>query len=156
MNVTVLKVYNLLNPNGSTLQLQLGIDRNVTPRNGNEDSGLRWRFVGREIPMPVRSGYWFNGMTPDIMLDWLKGNGWVLHTCVDARTHHVVVYPLHGRTTETISVDRRMCEGTFNAALRYLVDNNHRLRATAVYAYAHECSISEARAAVDRICKTND
>lgn len=91
------KVYNLVNVKGTELRMELGMIteglRDEYPID-SKDKGFRWRFVGREIPMPVRSEYWFNGFPEETMLEWLKANGWYPKTCVDMYTGKAKVYAL--------------------------------------------------------------
>ena len=42
----------------------------------------KWMAKGTHIPFPVRSGTWFDGLTPSIMVSWMARNGWTLHTRV--------------------------------------------------------------------------
>ena len=95
--IKLVKTYTFVNANGTKLHLNLGIIteglRDETPID-SADKGFRWMFEGREIPMPVRSGYWFNGMNESIMLDWLKGNGWALHITVSVSTGRAHIYDL--------------------------------------------------------------
>lgn len=91
------KVYNLVNVKGAELRMELGMIteglRDEYPID-SKDKGFRWRFVGKEIPMPVRSEYWFNGFPEETMLEWLKANGWYPKTCVDMYTGKAKVYTL--------------------------------------------------------------
>lgn len=94
--MTVIKTYNLVDSNGKRLQLILGqtshvSDATIIPK---ADKGYRWQFIGTNIPMPVRSGYWFNGFPEETMLEWLKANGWYPKTCVDMYTGKAKVYTL--------------------------------------------------------------
>lgn len=95
-NVKVLKVYNLVNAKGNKLQLRLGVLNSMKGDVciASADHGYRWSFIGEEIPMPVRSMTWFNGFPENIMLDWLKGNGWALRASVDMNTGKATVYEL--------------------------------------------------------------
>lgn len=83
-----IRVYNLVNSKGNQLQLVLG--RTDVQRDGgpwsSADNGYRWRFIGRKIPMPVRSMYWFNGFPADTMLLWLAEHDWYVETEVDMNT----------------------------------------------------------------------
>lgn len=94
--VKTFRVYNLVNSKGNKLQLELGITdvRREDTVWSSADKGYRWRFIGKHIPMPVRSLYWFNGFPESIMLDWLKGNGWFVHTRVDTGSSYAEVYEL--------------------------------------------------------------
>jgi hypothetical protein len=44
--------------------------------------------------MPVRAYTWFNGFPENIMLDWLKGNGWAIRSRVEMGTGKATVYEL--------------------------------------------------------------
>lgn len=85
MKIKVIKTYNLVNADGAHLRLRLGreLGENGAAWINGEDHGWRWSFVGTKIPIPVRSGYWFNGFPENKMLDWLKGAGWHLRCIVD-------------------------------------------------------------------------
>ena len=93
----VIRVYNLVDSKGNRLQLELGI---FDPNQNDEyplsslDNGYRWRFIGKHIPMPIRSMYWFNGFPEPIMISWLKGNGWFPHTRVEMCSGYAEVFEL--------------------------------------------------------------
>ena len=92
-NTDIIHVYNFVDANGTKLQLNLGVlkEKEGLPKG---DAGLRWSFVGTKIPVPVRAHTWFNGFPEPVMLDWLKANGWLLHTDVNPRTLNVKVHNL--------------------------------------------------------------
>ena len=141
-NVTILKTYNLLNSKGNSLQLSLG----VQPREKHtRDTGFRWSFTGTEIPMPVRSGTWFNGFPEQTMLDWLKGNGWYPRTCVNMHTGRAVVYELP-KGNENYEIDAAL-----TCALKLMWEKGHRLRAIRLYRHFNECTMDEAHVAVREI-----
>jgi hypothetical protein len=103
--IKTFKVYNLVDAKGNKLRLNLGYiyapqDKSLV---NEHDEGLRWSFEGLKIPMPVRSGYWFNGFPEAIMLDWLKGNGWALHTIVNMFTGAARVFELPNVNKNNIS-----------------------------------------------------
>ena len=87
------RIYNLVDPKGTALQLRLGIYKE-RPNLPKVDRGIRWSFIGTKIPMPVRAHTWFNGFPEPVMLDWLKANGWALHTAVDIPSGKATVYEL--------------------------------------------------------------
>lgn len=95
--IQVSKIYNLVNVKGTELRMEFGMIteglRDEYPID-SKDKGFRWRFIGREIPMPVRSDYWFNGFPEETMLEWLKANGWYPKTCVDMYTGKAKVYTM--------------------------------------------------------------
>jgi hypothetical protein len=162
-NIDIIVVYNLVNSNGTKLQLRLGRLKGY----GDEllsyhcDQGFRWSFVGTKIPMPVRNGTWFNGFPENIMLDWLKGNGWAPHSRVDMGTGKATVYelPFHDEpskrnenTTEEYKLSDvaiRQGEAALTAAIRLLCNNGSVLSAVALYRYVCPCTLVEAKHAVD-------
>ena len=156
-NMKVIKVYNLVNSKGNELQLELGIG-DCTPGeypNDTKDNGYRWRFFGFNIPMPVRSGYWFNGFSESIMLDWLKGNGWYPRTRVNMRTGRTLVYELPKGNEEDIRIlperyEHEEC--VFREIIRDLCHNGKTMRATSLYRYANGGEIRDAHKAVKEIC----
>ena len=95
----VIRVYNLVDCKGNKLRLELGlisVDRESISYDPimHGDSGYRWRFIGKQIPMPVRSMCWFNGFPEPIMISWLKGNGWFPHTRVEMCSGYAEVFEL--------------------------------------------------------------
>lgn len=157
-NMKVLKVYNFVNDKGNTLQLELGVgDR--TPGEypyEDKDNGLRWRFYGSIIPMPVRSGYWFNGFAENIMLDWLKGNGWYPRTCVNMATGRARVYelPKGNEESEEFPIHYSVDKNAFNDAICFLYENGKRITAVRAYRYTHGGNLNSAAKAVREICCT--
>lgn len=137
----IIMVYNLVNSKGNKLQLLLGMNKELTneyPRS-TADEGYRWCFIGKHIPMPVRSMYWFNGFPEEVMLDWLKGNGWFPHTRVDMLGGYVKVYELpkgnecRSEWPETKALEDRACESAFLQALRLLVTHSGHRKAAYLY-----------------------
>ena len=163
-NIKVVRVYNLVNSKGNKLQLRLGI---LKSREGevcisNADKGYRWSFIGENIPMPVRSMYWFNGFEESIMLDWLKGNGWYPRSCVFMDDGRARIYELpdaepakgNEETTKVYEVPSYVKvagENAFKDAIRYLCNNVNRMTAVCMYRYVHPCSLGDAKNAVDAI-----
>lgn len=151
-DINVLKVYNLVDSKGNKVQLRLGmITGNANAiRVASEDQGYRWSFVGKHIPMPVRSRCWFNGFPEPIMLDWLKGNGWYPRSCVSMCDGNAIVYELPKGTDEEV---RSWDVDAFHSVIRELISNGRRLTAVRVYRYAHrDASLKCADAAVREIC----
>lgn len=93
MNMHIYKTYNLRDDSGNRIIMQLGLDSDVrqTACRDNPDKGWRWRFIGTKIPMPVRSGTWFNGFQEDTMLLWLSEHGWELEAKVSMLTGRAIV-----------------------------------------------------------------
>ena len=155
-NMEVLKVYNLVNSKGNGLQLELGHGTCTIDEHPKEinDNGYRWRFFGCDIPMPVRAGYWFNGFTESVMLDWLKGNGWYPRTKVNMRTGHAVVFELPKGNEEDVRIlpernEHEEC--VFRDTIIDLCRNGKMMRAAALYRYANGGEIREAYHAVKEI-----
>ena len=95
----VIRVYNLVDSKGNKLRLELGVfninkDSEMFDPIMHGDNGYRWRFIGKYIPMPVRSMCWFNGFPEPIMLHWLKGNGWFPYTRVEMCSGYAEVFEL--------------------------------------------------------------
>ena len=138
-NANIIKVYNLVDSKGNALLLLLG----VAPSNGKH--ALRWSFIGHAIPMPVRSGTWFNGFPADVMLEWLNANGWYVRTEVNMTTGKASVYELPEPAAPKGN------EKVFNRVIARMCRNGQKATAALIYQYAHSCSISEAIRAVDDI-----
>ena len=129
--IDILCVYNLVNPDGAKLQLRLGLVKG---------DGLRWSFEGKNIPMPVRSRTWFNGFPENIMLDWLKGNGWYPHTCVFMGTGKVKVYELP--TAEDCALGQKFtAREMYNDAIAVAIGNYMNRIEEAKYAGQTSCYI---------------
>ena len=154
-NVKVLTVYNLVNDKGNKLQLNFGElkSRLDDVCISSADKGLRWSFVGKNIPMPVRSSTWFNGFSAATMLEWLKGNGWYVQTCVNICDGKATVYDLPfsnnaRKGNETSIYDKE----AFLDIIRDLYRRGERIKAIRVYRYAHGCALCDAYNAVNEIC----
>lgn len=156
--VDILRVYNLVSIDGNKLRLYLG--RIKGSDDYFDDKGFRWCFVGNKIPMPVRSDTWFNGFPEHIMLDWLKGNGWALHTSVSMNTGVVTVCAMpfchdHSKGNEKSYGDEipyDYDQKAFYEVIRELVRDNRRATAVRIYRYTHKCSLCTANRAVKEIC----
>lgn len=126
-NIIKLKSYNLVNADGWRLQLYLGLDVDIHNNfgKGKLDKGFRWSFVGTNIPMPVRAYTWFNGFPVPVMLDWLKANGWALHTIVDLPSGKATVYELPTAEDDAIEqkcTAREMYNDTIPIAVKKYMD----------------------------------
>jgi hypothetical protein len=158
-NVKVLRVYNLVDSKGNKLQLRLGAlqSRYDDVCISSADKGYRWSFIGENIPMPVRSGYWFNGFQEATMMNWLMDNGWHPHTCVDMHSGKTRVYelpkgnedptPAYELSKAAISGGKRAMED----AIKMLCNNGYVLKAVALYRYVNHSSLVDAKNAVDAI-----
>ena len=118
-NIIKLKSYNLVNADGWRLQLYLGMDVDVnrTYTKGKLDKGFRWSFVGTKIPVPVRAYTWFNGFPESVMLDWLKENGWALHTVVELPDGKATVYELPNADDIPAHTAKEMYDDTIPVAM---------------------------------------
>ena len=144
--------YNLLNAEGKELMLQLGVVESSIRSNAN----LQWRFFGREIPMPVRSGTWFCGFPADTMLKWLNEQGWVLRSKTQIYSGYTRVYEVPSKGNEDVCPAntfnyREAYEGRFEKAIRLIHEREGVVFAVRVYQYAHNCDVYEARRAVTQI-----
>ena len=154
-NIKTIRVYNLVDSKGNRLRLELGIINNYSPDYSDpishSDKGYRWRFIGENIPMPVRSMYWFNGFPESIMLSWLKGNGWYPHTRVEMCNGYAEVFELpNGDETSCEPSDEdRMA---FINVIRDLVRNGKRITAIHTYRYAQGGTLGDAYKAIKEIC----
>ena len=163
--IKLLKVFNLLNAEGIRLQLRLGQDNEIVRNycNGEPDMGYRWCFYGTKIPMPVRSGAWFNGFPAEVMLNWLKENGWALETVVWPSTGDAQVFDLDfncDKGNEAIELfdvsdipTSNIGEhGVVNEAVRVLCRCNRKLAAIKLYRILYKCGLREAKEGVEEIC----
>lgn len=149
----IIRVYNLVDSKGNKLRLDLGIislNRSADPIY-NGDTGYRWRFIGKHIPMPIRSMHWFNGFPENIMLDWLKGNGWYAHTRVEMCDGYAHVYELP-KGNENTDDRSEEDEQVFKKTIRELANNSKRVSAVRLYRYANGGTLGEAYHAVREIC----
>lgn len=148
--IKTIKVYNLVDNKGNKLALELGCfnpDYNEEYPISTLDKGYRWRFIGKHIPMPVRSLYWFNGFPEETMLEWLKGNGWYPHTCVDMGSGYAKVYELpkgNGEESEDNVI-------AFRNTILDLARSGKSICAVRVYQYAHGGTLGESYKAVREI-----
>lgn len=168
-NIDIIFVYNLVDSNGTKLQLRLGRLKGYSDELLSYycDQGFRWSFVGSKIPMPVRAYTWFNGFPENIMLDWLKGNGWALRSRVDMGTGKATVYELpfmdeprkgneKPNEVDLFGTDEyppygEMSKPAFEQVIRELCNNGRKLTAVRLYRYAHGGRLSKANDAVNEI-----
>lgn len=146
--------YNLRDPKGNKLELRYG-------RLLNDDGSIlqgtiaqRWSFVGKRIPMPVRSHTWFQGLSSTEMLEWLRREGWCLESRVVIGTGSATIYKLPDKANEeTTSLGgyREAYEKRFKDAIKFIAVNGTDVWAVRVYQYAHDCDVLEARKAVREI-----
>lgn len=155
-DVNVLKIYNFVDSDNNQLQLRFGVlvDRDDLPP---KDMGWRWSFVGTKIPMPVRCGTWFSGFPADIMLDWLKSQGWTACACVNLITGKVIVYEsqVKSKLCDVLSKLKPLDileERALATALTLLVKNGNVTRACMLYRYIYGGSINDANKAIRTIC----
>ena len=160
-NIDIHYVYNLVDINGNKLQLRLGRLKGYGDelRSYHCDQGFRWSFVGPKIPIPVRAYTWFNGFPENIMLDWLKGNGWALRSRVEMSTGKATVYELPkaeepSKGNEVYKLPMHAIssgERALRDAVQWMCNNGNKLGAICLYRYCHPCSLSDAKFRVDAI-----
>ena len=152
MAINIIKAYNLLNPKGKRLQLRLGI---LNPENRDkfcDDTGYRWSFIGKEIPMPVRSGTWFNGFPADTMLSWLYEHEWYVETEIEMYTGKAKVYELPEAPEEYAPETMANDEAQFNHLIQNLCAEGKRMTAIRLYRFTYEVGSITAMKAVTEIC----
>lgn len=147
--IKLIKTILLRDSNGNNLRLTLGKIKDMEAYNNrfmgfanNDGKGFRWRFVGPKIPMPIRSYEWFNGFPEEIMVPWVKSQGYE----VVAVTSHVTgsVYVVKGNETPvTTAVNPDDASKSYESApVKYVVDTGED-DGFSVYIY-------------DNFCKAND
>ena len=145
-----IRVYNLVDSKGNRLRLELGVSSD--PHDDylltSKDKGYRWRFIGKHIPMPVRSMCWFNGFPEPIMIDWLKGNGWYPHTCVDMCSGYAEVFELPNGNEYLIDA---IGNKAVVCAIKCLWHNGKKIQAVHLYSDLYGCPIDKASVAVREI-----
>lgn len=130
MEIKLIRTILFRDPNGNDLRLTLGKIEDMEAYNrfmdfaSNDDKGFRWQFVGPKIPMPIRSYEWFNGFPEDIMVPWVKSQGYE----VVAITSHVTgsVYVVKGNEIPCAPVEPAEPEapkGNEPVPVKYVVDD---------------------------------
>lgn len=145
------RIYGFVNPNGETLQLRLGYDHKAKLDDPTKkDTGYRWSFVGKCIPMPIRANTWFNGFSEEIMLNWLKSQGWYMETKVNMLTSKATVYelPFCKNLSENELINGK--QAIYKAVL-LLCAAGHKDKARALTRLVSHCSFHEAFVKVDEI-----
>lgn len=141
--VKALSAYTLHNDKGEKLMMYYG---RVLEANGTICSGKtkdqRYCFVGRNIPMPVRSNTWFEGFSEDTMLLWLHEHGWYAQARV--RLSDGVIHLYHSTNIEKDKFDT----AKFNEIINELWNNSRRVTACHLYRYAHGGTLDEASRAI--------
>lgn len=82
--------YCFVNASNEVLTLQGGYFKN---EDGKVTLKSFWSFIGNNIPMPVRSGTWFEGMKFKVMRSWLESNGWHLYSAFSFVLGEFVLFP---------------------------------------------------------------
>lgn len=92
-NVKALVSYNLRHfESNKELMMQYGRTLTAAGNIDFNDSAQRWRFIGKQIPMPIRCDTWFQGLSATEMLDWLYRKGWILESRVDIGSGYAKIY----------------------------------------------------------------
>ena len=90
-----IKAYYFKDRNGIKLTLCYGREvSDLTGEIDNSPTDQRWVMYGKRIPMPVRSGTWFQGLSSVAMVNFLEANGYTLEASVNLSTGimHKYVY----------------------------------------------------------------
>lgn len=150
--INIIRMYNLVNPKGNRLQLRLGILHPEDREKFCGDTGYRWSFLGREIPMPVRNGTWFNGFPHDTMMLWLAEHEWHVETEVDMLSGKAKVYSLPEPKDEYTSEQMADDEQAFNHLIKELYESRDYKKAIQLCRYAHEVGTDIATSIMHTIC----
>lgn len=129
MEIKLIRTILFRDPNGNDLRLTLGKIKDMEAYNrfmgfaSNDDKGFRWQFVGPKIPMPIRSCEWFNGFPEEVMVPWVKSQGYE----VVAVTSHVTgsLYVVKGNeapVTTAVDTDEAP-KGNEPVSVKYVVDD---------------------------------
>lgn len=151
--IKIIRVYNLVNPKGKRLQLRLGVLHPDDREKFCGDTGLRWSFLGIEIPMPVRNGTWFNGFPYDTMMLWLAEHDWHVETEVDMTTGKAKAYTLPEAPEEYPDYQMAFDEEEFNKLIVDLCTNGERSKAIRLYRFCYEVGTKTATNAVMELWK---
>lgn len=120
----------------------------------NSTAAQRWRFFGPQIPMPVRSGTWFQGFSADEMLEWLRREGWMLETKVIIGTGYAAIYNENKSSAydDVINVPP-LAKGkeSFERVICELVRDGRKATAYFMWRYAHGGSLAQAKSAVEAL-----
>lgn len=147
--ITAIRTYNLVNAKGACLQLILGrYNRTNNEHVVGPDRGFRWKFYGTAIPMPVRSGTWFNGFPELDMLAWLNANDWYVRTSVDMTSGKAKVWDLPEPFEDYSSYQMATDGEEFRKHLVDLCSKGERTKAIHLYRYCHEVGTKTATQAV--------
>lgn len=149
--IKIIRMYNLVNPKGKRLQLRLGVMQLEPQEKYYGDTGYRWSFLGREIPMPVRNGTWFNGFPHDTMMLWLAEHEWHVETEVNMLSGKAKVYGLPEPEDEYEELQLIADEQVFYNLVKELLCNNDLDKALAIVRYAHEISTRTAMEIIKNI-----
>ena len=147
-NVKALVSYNLRHTaNGDRLMMQYGRLWEAVVGVDCAETAQRWRFFGQQIPMPVRSGTWFQGFSANEMLEWLRREGWTLETKVIIGTGHATVYKKPVSDIPPLTVGKTAFEGT----VCDLVQAGAKATAYFMWQYVHGGSLLQAKQAVEAL-----
>ena len=172
MEIKLIRTILFRDHNGNDLRLTMGkiedmeAYRRFMGFGNKDDKGFRWRFVGIKIPMPIRSYEWFNGFPEDIMVPWVKSQGYE----VVAVTSHVTgsVYVAKGNESTAVDTDDapkgnngpvstgndgidNINRLAFHNIIRELCDACRKVEAVRLYRYAHGGDLHNAVNAVKAI-----
>ena len=75
-NIYLITAHHFINAANESLTLNIGRLTDETGEPVRSALAIRYCLTGRHIPMPVRSGTWFESVSFPVMKKWLKDNGW--------------------------------------------------------------------------------
>lgn len=161
MKVKALTSFAFVNEKKQDLTLIYG---RIVDENGKENPSItaqRWSLVGLNIPFPVRSGTWFEGFAIDVMLEYLKRNGWTFcsYTSLKGGKTYVVdsvkaAKPVIDNIKKEQAAEpvKKETEEELNAKIVKLLKDGYRIKAIMTYKEYHpELLIYEIGHRIDEI-----
>lgn len=136
---------------GTHLTMQAGRVCNLNGTCITGNAAQRWRFFGRRIPMPVRSGTWFQGLNPTEMIDWLGSYGYVLKARVDIESGIGHTYNQDGAPKGNGFTDSQI-----KRFVKSIYEASGLVQSIVFYKTAKGCLLTEARDAVNAILDEQD
>lgn len=112
------------------------------------DNAQRWCFIGNKIPMPVRSGTWFQGFGFNKMNDFVESTGYKLVTTVNLIYGTVWYCPIVNKPIPDMDSIKYQIEKLYNGG--------NKLRLICLYQTIAGCSVSEANEVVTDIINNID
>lgn len=106
------------------------------------NNAQRWCFTGNKIPMPVRSGTWFQGFGYNKMNCFVESTGY--HLVMTVNLIHGTVWhcPIIEKDRSTVDMD------LIKHQIRKLYNGGNQIRLARLYQTIAGCSVSEAHEVV--------